>query len=359
MAVSAIALLSTQLSHPQGGGGFRGRELKILGMDILLIVNPNSGPDNPDTNAQLLPRLITALKKQGIDAEVCITTPEEDGQGLAAAAAKAGADLVIVAGGDGTIEAVARGLMHTQTALGIIPQGTRNNIAASLNIPTDLDQAVQVLKAGDRRFFDMGKANQHYFMEVVGIGLEATLFPHGDSLKEGMKSNLWTALKSFFLALKTFFQFKHHRLRLRFDGRKVYLRALQVNICNSSRYGVEFSLAPHAQMDDGKLDLIYIDKPSKWDHFRQFFAAMRGKHLPHDRLRLYQTTAVEISSYRALDVHADGECIGTTPVMVEIVPQAIAICVPTPALLEAFAPETAPETVPETTSESADAAQTA
>lgn len=311
-------------------------------MNILLIVNPTSGSDN---NTQLLPSLTTALKNQGIDAEVCTTTPDEDGQGLAAAAAKAGKDLVIVAGGDGTIEAVARGLVHTQTALGIIPQGTRNNIAASLNIPTDLDQAVQILKAGDRRFFDVGKANHHYFMEVVGIGLEATLFPHGDSVKEGMKSNLWTAIKSFFSAIKTFSQFKNHSLMLRFDGRKIYLRTLQVNVCNSSRYGVEFSLAPHAQMDDGKLDLIYIDKPSKWDHLRQFFAAMRGKYLPHERLRMHQTTAVEISSYRPLDVHADGECIGTTPVMVEIIPQAIAIYVPTPTLLEDFATENITENI--------------
>ncbi len=316
-------------------------------MSNFLIVNPTSGPDD---NAQLLPSLMAALEQHGIDVEVCITTPEEDGQGLAAAAAKSGADLVIAAGGDGTIEAVARGLVHTRTSLGIIPQGTRNNIAANLNIPTDLDQAIQVIKAGDRRFFDMGKANHHYFMEVVGIGLEATLFPHGDSFKEGMKSNFWAAIKSFCVAIKTFFQFRRHGLMLRFDGRRIYLRTLQVNVCNSSRYGVDFALAPHAQMDDGKLDLVYIDQPSKWDHLRQFFAAIRGNHLLHDRLGLHQTTAVEISSYRSLDVHADGKYIGTTPVMVEIIPQAIAICVPTPELLEAFTPETRLE--------SADASQT-
>ncbi len=307
-------------------------------MKTLLIVNPTSGPDE---NSQLLPNLTTALQKQGIDAAVCTTTPDEDGQGLAAAAAKAGAKLVIAAGGDGTIETVARGLAHTQTALGIIPLGTRNNIAASLHIPTDIDQAVQVLAAGDRRQIDMGKANHHYFMEVVGVGLEAKLFPHGDEVKEGMKSNLWLATKYLFLGLKTFVQFKPQRLVLRFDGRTVNLRTLQVNICNSPRYGVEFSLAPEAEMDDGKLDLIYIHKPSKWDHLRHFFAAMRGKHLPHDRLRMYQTAAIEISSILPLDVHADGECIGTTPVTVEVVPQAMWVCVPTPALLASFASETA------------------
>lgn len=314
-------------------------------MKTLLIVNPTSGPDE---NSQLLPSLTNALQKHGIDAEVCTTTPEENGQGLATAAAQAGADLVIAAGGDGTIEAVARGLVHTETALGIIPQGTRNNIAASLHIPTDIDQAVQVLAAGDRRQIDMGKAHNHYFMEVVGVGLEAKLFPHGDEVKKGMKSDRWSATKNLFLGLKTFAQFKQQRLVLRFDGRTVSLRTLQVNICNSPRYGVEFSLAPEAKMDDGKLDLIYIHKPSKWDHLHHFFAAMRAKRLPHEGLRIYQTDAIEVSSFFPLDVHADGDCIGTTPVTVEVVPRAMWVCVPTPALLEAFASENASETPSET-----------
>ncbi len=311
-------------------------------MNSLLIVNPTSGPSETSAD-ELLLNLTTALQSQGIEAEVCTTTPDEDGQGLAAAAAKAGTPLVIVAGGDGTIEAVARGLAHSQTALGILSQGTRNNIAASLKIPTDVDQALRVIKAGDRRQIDMGKANHHYFMEVVGIGLEASLFPCGDEVKEGIKSNYWTALKSLFSGFKTFLQFKQHRLVMRFNGRLVRLRTLQVNICNSPRYGVEFALAPEAQMDDGKLDLIYIDKPSKWEHFRHFFAAMRGKHLPHKRLQMHQATIIEVRSYPSLDVHADGECIGTTPVVVEVVPKALWVCLPTPELLTQFAEEIAEE----------------
>ena len=308
-------------------------------MNTLLIVNPTSGPsENPD---DLVSSLTTALQNQGIEAEVCPTTPDEDGQGLAAAAAKAGTQLVIVAGGDGTIEAVARGLAHSQTVLGILSQGTRNNIAASLEIPTEVTQAVRVIKEGDRRQIDMGKANHHYFMEVVGIGLEASLFPCGDEVKEGIKNNYWAALRNFFWGFKTFLQFKQHRLVLRFDGRLARLRTLQVNICNSPRYGVEFALAPDAKMDDGKLDLIYIDKPSKWEHFRHFFAAMRGKHLPHKRLQMHQATTIEVRSYPSLDVHADGECIGTTPVMIEVVPKALWICVPTPELLTQFAEENA------------------
>jgi len=295
-------------------------------MNTLLIVNPTSGPaENPN----LIADLTETLQTQGIQAEICMTTPNEDGEGFAAAAAKAGTKLVIVAGGDGTIEAVARGLVHTQTALGIIPLGTRNNIAASLNIPNDLTQAIQIVASGDRDRFDMGKANSHYFMEVVGVGLEASLFPWGDEVKEGIKKNYWAALKSMISGIKTFLQFRPHRLVLRLDGRRVRrLRTLQVNICNSPRYGMEFSLAPEAKMNDGKLDVVYIKNPSKWEHLRHFFTAMRGQRLLHERLRTHRAAKIEIRGYPPLEVHADGERLGTTPVTVEVVPQALWICVP-------------------------------
>lgn len=306
-------------------------------MHTRLIVNPTSGPAE---KPELFTDLVDALQTQGIQADLCTTTPDEDGEGLAAAAAKAGAKLVIVAGGDGTIEAVARGLVHTQTTLGILPLGTRNNIAASLKIPSDLTQAIQTLVEGERDRFDLGKANNSYFMEVVGVGLEASLFPCGDEVKEGIKNNYLVALKSLFSGVKTFLQFRPHRLVLRFDGRRIRrLRTLQVNICNSPRYGVEFALAPEAKMNDGRLDVIYLDNPSKWDHLRHFFTAMRGEQLPHERLKTYRASKIEVRSYPPLDVHADGECLGTTPVTVEVIPRALWICVPTPELLAKFADE--------------------
>jgi diacylglycerol kinase (ATP) len=306
-------------------------------MEALLIFNSHSGPTE---HPELLAELTESLHSQGIAAKVSLTTPDEDGQKLAAAAAQAGVPLVIAAGGDGTIEAVARGLVHTDSVLGIIPLGTRNNIAASLSIPNDLNQAIQVLVAGEHHLFDMGKANDHYFMEVVGVGLEASLFPCGDEVKEGIKSNYLAALRSVFSGLKTFVQFKPHQLVLRLDGRRVrHLRTLQVNVCNSSRYGVEFTLAPEAKMDDGKLDVIYIDNPSKWEHLRHFFAAMQGERLPHERRHTYRASKIEIKGYPPLEVHADGDCLGVTPVTIEVVPQALRICVPTPELFTHLADE--------------------
>jgi len=306
-------------------------------MNTRLIINPIAGPAD---KSDLLNEIVEALQSQGLEAELCTTTPDEDGEGLAAEAAKAGVELVIVAGGDGTIEAVARGLMHTKTVLGIIPLGTRNNIAASLDIPSDLAQAIQTIVKGERGRYDMGKANNHYFVEVVGVGLEATLFPCGDEVKKGIKKNYWAAFKSVFSGIQTFLQFKQHRLVLRFDdGRMHRLRTLQVNICNSPRYGVQFALAPDAKMNDGKLDVVYIDNPSKWDHLRHFFKAMRGERLPHERLNTHRAAKIEIRSRPPLEVHADGQYLGVTPITVEVIPEALWICVPTPDLLAEFADE--------------------
>jgi YegS/Rv2252/BmrU family lipid kinase len=264
-------------------------------MNAQLIVNPTAGPvENP----QLVTELTHALQTQGIQVDLYTTTPEEDGEGLAAAAAQAGAKLVIAAGGDGTVAAVARGLVHTSTVLGIIPLGTHNNIAASLHIPINVTQAIQTLVEGKAGRFDMGKVDSYYFIEVVGVGLEATLFPCGNEVKEGIKKNYWTALKSIFSGIKTFLQFRPHRLVLRLDGKRMHrLRTLQVNICNSPRFGVEFFLAPEAKMNDGKLDVVFIDNPSKWDYLWHFFTVIQREQRLQGRLKTYRAAKIEIRSY--------------------------------------------------------------
>ncbi len=306
-----------------------------------LIINPTSGPGD---NELALEELIKALEEQGFSLEVSFTTPDEDGQGLAAQAAQAGAPLVIVAGGDGTLEAAARGLLHTQTALGIIPFGTRNNLSASLKIPSSFAQAAQIVAQGDTQAVDAGRVGDHFFIEVVGIGLEAALFPCGEDVKAGVqKRGLLGFFRGLLSGLTTFYQFRPHRLILRLDGRRVLrLRSLQVNICNSPRYGIEFSLAPDARMDDGKLDVVFLHNGSKWEHLRLFFSAMRGDRPTHARLETYPARRIEVSSRTPLEVHADGVCLGFTPVTVEVVPSALRVRVPTPELLAAFAAQQNP-----------------
>jgi len=161
-------------------------------MKTILILNPVSGTSMMASN-QHAPEdneatILAALNEYDITPEVWHTTAEDPGEGLAKKAADEGAELVIAAGGDGTIHAVANGLIGTESVLGIIAIGTMNNLARSLQIPEEIRQACRVIAQGDTKRVDAGKINGHVFLEVAGIGLEAALFPAGEEIKTALQT---------------------------------------------------------------------------------------------------------------------------------------------------------------------------
>ena len=155
-------------------------------MKAVLIFNPTSGIStvkekrmSPEETERAI---LEGLRACGIEPQLLHTTPDDGGQGMAKRAALEGAELVIAAGGDGTIHAVANGLVGTQSILGIIPTGTMNNVALSLNIPDTIPAACFAIANGETRTIDMGKVNEHVFLEVAGVGLEAKLAPAGEKI---------------------------------------------------------------------------------------------------------------------------------------------------------------------------------
>ncbi len=144
-------------------------------MRTVLIFNPTSGISTV-TDKRMSPEetekeILQGLQIYGIKPEIYYTTPEDTGQGLASRAAEEHAELVIAAGGDGTIHAVANGLVGTRSTLGIIPTGTMNNLALSLNIPDTIPAACIAIATGKTRSIDVGKINEQFFLEVAGSGL--------------------------------------------------------------------------------------------------------------------------------------------------------------------------------------------
>jgi diacylglycerol kinase (ATP) len=149
-----------------------------------LIMNPVSGGEQ--SNPMKLPEIVAALEAANIRADLTFTAPERSPMQIAQQAVEEGYEMVVVGGGDGTVSEVAKGLIHAPVPLGIIPIGTYNNIARSLELPTDLTAACQVLAQGRIRSIDVGQANnEHFFFEVAGVGLDAALFPLGEDIKEG------------------------------------------------------------------------------------------------------------------------------------------------------------------------------
>ena len=222
-------------------------------MRTALIFNPTSGISTVTSKAmtpeETEATILAALGSYGIEPEVYHTTPEDTGQGLSTRAAADQAEIVIAAGGDGTIHAVAKGLVGTRSALGIIPTGTMNNLARSLGIPETVEAACEVIAQGETRTIDAGDVNGHVFFEVAGIGLEAELFPAGEELKT---PGLLSALRGVIKGLSILFTFKPPKLSISFDEhRRRPYQAIQVTICNAPYYGIHFQIVPNVLMDDG------------------------------------------------------------------------------------------------------------
>lgn len=311
-----------------------------------LIMNPVSGVDEP--NPMKLPDIIAALEAEDIRAELAFTKPDESPRAIAQQAAQEDYDLVIVGGGDGTVSEVAKGLLYAAIPLGIVPIGTYNNIARSLNLPTDLTQACQVLAQGQVRNIDVGQAvgqanEEYYFLEAAGIGLDAALFPLGEEIKEGQWQRLIQALR---LALS----YQPQQIKLQFDRplspprfatrqrqllrrrpveqHEVQVQALLIVVANGPYYGTGFTVAPEAIMDDGLLTVSLYRDFSKWELLRHFWSISQGQFHPNPKIQTYQVAEVRLSAKSPLPVHVDGHPIGVLPVTFKVIKQALKVILP-------------------------------
>jgi len=299
-------------------------------MHAVLILNPVSGASmlasNEGEGEQYEERIVTALREQGIEPEVRHTTPEDSGRGLAQQAVEEGVVSIIAAGGDGTIHAVATGLIGTKGTLGIIPLGTMNNIARSLKIPEDIDEACKIIAKGKTLSIDVGKINDQVFLEVAGAGLEAALFPAAEEIK----SKGWVStLRGIIEGLAKLSAFQPTRFRIAFDERRSRsYSAVQVSVCNTPYYGAHLRFAPDAVMDDGLLDVLIYKNFSKLEYLRHAFSISQGRRALMPKIMQRKVKSLHISTETPVEMHADGVSQGVTPATITVIPGALNAFVP-------------------------------
>jgi YegS/Rv2252/BmrU family lipid kinase len=299
-------------------------------MRAALIINPTSGlstlattEGTPEDHEKII---LAALHTHGIETKVMYTTPEEYGARLAAQAAAEQAEIVIAAGGDGTVHEVASGVIGTQSTLGIIPLGTMNNLARSLNIPETIEEACVAIATGEIISIDIGKINEHCFLEVAGIGLEAALFPAAEEFKS---PGVLSTLRGIIDGLRVLLAYQPTRLRISIDEqRRRPYHAIQVTICNSRYYGAKFELVPDAVMDDGLMDAVIYKNFSKLEYLRHAFAIVHGKRLYQPKVIHRRFKTMRITADSPIEIQADGLSHGYTPATVTVLPGALRVCVP-------------------------------
>ncbi len=249
------------------------------------------------------------------------------------ASTKKRSKLIFAAGGDDTVREVLMGIAgKPMVRLGVVPVGTFNNFATSLNLPEDPMQALEEAILGVDHRIDLGKIeNGHYFIESVGIGLDSEAWSRAPKEEPIGVSRWFTGLKVGFLALAAYLPKK---LNITIDNTCLGTQnVMQVIIANSRCFGSRIQIAPKASLDDGLLDVCLIPPMSKARFLALvpfFFYGNQLEYIPS--LRYYQCKKITISAKRGLEARVDGMLAGKLPITVRSLGRALPIRLPASCL---------------------------
>jgi YegS/Rv2252/BmrU family lipid kinase len=302
-----------------------------------IIANPLSGSLHGDLGVEALEEAAIWMTKRGLPTEICLTERPRHAHQLAAEAVRAGMDMVIAAGGDGTVNEVVQALAGHATALGVLPIGTVNVWAREMGIPLKLAQARELLVSGARRRVDLGRAGGHYFLLMAGIGFDAEVarrVERGILKRWGLKLLEYAATAGFLSMTRS-----PTRIWMRCDGKRRTTEALMVLIGNTRLYGGAFRFAKHAVADDGLLDVVIVGGGSLLARVGVLARALARRGSLGPRVRYARCRTIRLESSVPLPVQVDGEVIGTLPMTFSIVPGALSVIVPAGAPPELFARE--------------------
>ena len=315
------------------------------GMKAQIIHNPTAGPRDIRRD---LERVRSDLERRGWTVELRMTERAGDALTFARAAAQAGCDVAIAAGGDGTVNETVNGLVGTQTALGVLPVGTGNVWAKQLGIPTytltnplRLQEAAAGLAEGAFRQIDVGqvsgRGDDRYFLCWAGIGLDAQV-----TVEMEPRPRLTKRLGMLPYVIATLVvarDFPGVRTWVSLDGGVVRGRTLLVLVCNIQQYAGVFKVARQARLDDGQLD-VFVFKGLGFPYaVRHMLGVISSRHLHDPRVVHRQASRIEVRTEEVMSVQVDGDPIGTTPVTLEAVPRALRVLVPPSAPLDLFTPD--------------------
>ena len=295
-----------------------------------LIYNPTAGPRDVRRD---LKDARSYLKRCGWSVELRMTEKSGDAIALARAAAQAGCEVVIAAGGDGTVSEVVNGLVGTQAALAVLPVGTGNVWARQLRVsthtlanPRRLRDAVAGLAEGVIRPVDVGQIGDRYFLCWAGVGLDAQVTARMEPRQRHTKrlGMLPYAIAAVLVAR----DFKGVRTRVFLDGGIVRGRTMLILASNIRQYAGVFNVAREARMDDGLLDVFIFKGLGFYYAARHLLKIVSQRYLQDPQVVHRQARHIEVQTEWAVPVQVDGDPVGATPVTLEVVPRALRVLVP-------------------------------
>jgi YegS/Rv2252/BmrU family lipid kinase len=285
-----------------------------------LIFNPGSG--RPEDSPQQLAAILSEMQDQQILPEVYTVRPDSQLEAVVHGAIRTGIKLIVVAGGDGTIDSVVGAMVGKDVTLGIIPTGTRNNVAFNLGIGDDIPESVALLRQGRRLKIDVGRVHfghsRHWFLELASLGLLSDLYPMADDIQHGDLGQIGALLSALASATPS-------TLRVTLDGHKLLgTAAHMILVTNMPFLGPHFQISPNVSFRDGHLDVFAFPDMSKLGMLSHAVMS-RGALVKDAGVEHYRAKHVAITASPQMCALADGIQLGQGSLTAHVHPRALRV----------------------------------
>jgi YegS/Rv2252/BmrU family lipid kinase len=230
-------------------------------------------------------------------------------------------DLVIVGGGDGTLNAIVDSLVETKIPLGILPLGTANDLARTLSIPLSIPEACRAIASGNLKYIDLGWVNGKHFFNVSSLGLSVKIT---ERLSQGLKRRLGIIAYGY-TAIQVISQTHLFDAEIRVNEETIKVKTIQIAVGNGRYYGGGMAIAEDAAIDDRRLDLYSLELQHWWQIFPLLWTMPKGNFDVLPWVRTLQGEEIEIYTRKPHAINTDGELTVATPARFRVIPKALGV----------------------------------
>lgn len=290
-------------------------------MKLLVLLNPSAGGGRAKKSIKAV---TDYFKANGADVEQVISRSADHVTELTSQATHDLFDRVVVVGGDGTWHYALNGLAGTGMPAALIPCGRGNDFRRNINLPQKIEEAAHVALNGKIKDLDLVWTGLRHYISVGGVGFDSEVTECANTQIPFLTgAPAYTAAVFYKL-----FAFKPKWLKVVHDEGTFEGEVMFAVFGNSKSYGGGMKISPYAEMDDGLIDVVIIEKVGLKILLTTLPKVFSGSHLPHPNIRTLRTTRAEISSPDKMDLYGDGEYMQPVPVTLEIRPGALSVVVP-------------------------------
>ena len=304
---------------------------------ILFLVNPKSGVQKKKNVSRLIEKYID---KGRYDFSIEYTQYAGHAGELAKAAVEQGVDIVVAVGGDGTVNEVGSSLVHTNTALGVIPCGSGNGFARHLGVPIDVRKAIEFINSSAVALVDYGKINGRPFFCACGVGFDALVSDH---FAQGGRRGMFSYIQK---TLTDWVTYKPEVYKVETPHLKKNFKAFVIACGNAAQYGNNAYIAPYASMRDGLLTISIMSPFQPYEVAEVVAQLFTSNFVGSNHMTILSSRWVKIKRKVAGPVHYDGEpCFMDAELLVEVVPSGLKVlaatgwdgtCTPVPLYRQFF-----------------------